>query len=59
MTLDSAFKAYRKQFYDDFPTIPLMRGRTDREVIEMIERCISSKKDVYDLGYLELEDAQY
>ena len=52
-----AVDRYDKVFDDSFPTIPLLE-KPYEEVIEMINRCISEKKDVYELGYLS-EDAIY
>lgn len=57
--LKKAYEAYRNTFHDDFPSIPLAETREDDEIIEIIEECIESKKDVYDLGYLDLEDVMY
>ena len=51
-----ALNRYENAFGDSFPTIPLMRGRTEKEVIAIMERCIEEKKDVYDLGYINLDD---
>lgn len=49
-----ALDLYEKAFGDSFPTIP-MSGRTEEEIIDMINKCVSEKKDVYDMGYLDLE----
>lgn len=49
-----ALDLYEKAFDDSFPTIP-MSGRTEEEMIEIINKCVSAKKDVYDMGYLDLE----
>ena len=49
-----ALDLYEKAFDDSFPTIP-MSGRTEEEIIDMINKCVSEKKDVYDMGYLEME----
>lgn len=49
-----ALDLYKKTFDDSFPTIP-MSGRTEEEMIDMINKCISAKKDVYDMGYLDIE----
>lgn len=45
---------YEKTSDDSFPTIP-MSGRTEEEMIDIIGKCVSEKKDVYDLGYLDIE----
>jgi len=50
-----SLKQYNDMFEGGFPTIPLALSRTDKEIIEIIDRCISEKKDVYDLGYLSLD----
>ena len=47
---------YEAMFDDGFPTFQLMRGREEKEVIEMIEKCIKAKKDAYAIGYLSLDD---
>lgn len=59
MTLKMALEAYDEAFNDSFPTIPLLRGRTDAEAVEMIEKCLKENKDVYAMGYLDLEDVEY
>lgn len=50
-----ALEVYEKTFNDSFPTIP-MSGRTEEEMIEIINECVSAKKDVYDMGYLNLDN---
>ena len=53
-------KQYAKTFGDGFPTIPLAWDRTDEELIEIIDRCLAEKKDVYELGILTNdEDVKY
>ena len=49
-----AIDLYEKAFDDSFPTVP-MSGHTEEEIIDMINKCVSAKKDVYDMGYLDLE----
>lgn len=49
-----ALELYENTFDDSFPTIP-MNGRTEEEMIDMINKCVSEKKDVYDMGYLDIE----
>lgn len=49
-----ALELYENTFDDSFPTI-LMSGRTEEEIIDMINKCVSEKKDVYDMGYLDPE----
>ena len=38
-----------------FFSIPLLY-RPQKEAIEMIETCIKNNKDVYEMGYLKLDD---
>ena len=47
----NALNRYYDAFDDSFP-MASMSGVGEDEVIEIIDRCISEKKDVYDLGYL-------
>ncbi|WP_288832075.1 hypothetical protein [uncultured Megasphaera sp.] len=53
--LDKALELYEKTFDDSFPTIPLLMDKSKTEVVEIINKCISEGKDVYDLGYLSLD----
>lgn len=46
-----ALRKYEKRFPRGFPATPLMRGRTDEEVIAIIEECLEKGKDVEELGY--------
>ena len=57
--LQKAYELYKTTFNDDFPTIPLAESLTDTEIIEMINECVEENKDVYDLGYLQLDDIEY
>nr|DAZ51007.1 MAG TPA: hypothetical protein [Caudoviricetes sp.] len=57
--LQKAYDAYKKKFNSDFPTIPLAESMEDVEIIEMIDECIEANKDVYELGYLLLDDIMY
>lgn len=57
--LQKAYELYKNTFNDDFPTIPLADSMTEEEIIDLIDECVEEKKDVYDLGYLELDDIQY
>lgn len=50
--LEKKMQEYAEMFGDGFPTIQLARGRSDQEVIAIIDECIYSGKDVYELGYL-------
>lgn len=47
---------YAQKFDDEFPMIPLGWSRSDEEVIKIINRCIKEEKNVYELGYLKLEN---
>ncbi len=49
-----ALELYEKTFDDSFPTIP-MSERTEEEMSDIISKCVSEKKDVYDMGYLDIE----
>lgn len=49
-----ALELYENTFDDSFPTIP-MSGRTEEEMIDMINECVSAKKDIYDMGYLDFK----
>ena len=49
-----ALDLYEKTFDDSFPTVP-MSGHTEEEMIDMVGKCVSAKKDVYDMGYLDIE----
>lgn len=51
-----AIKEYEQVFEDGFPTIPLVTSKPTEEVIAIIRECFEKKKDVYDLGYLTLDD---
>lgn len=51
--LDEALEVYEKAFDDSFPMFSMMTTEPS-EVVEIINRCIAEKKDVYDLGYLSL-----
>ena len=56
--LQKALERYKKKFNDDFPTIPF-ESQEDEEIIDIIDECIEENKDVYDLGYLSLDDIMY
>lgn len=56
--LQKALERYKKKFNDDFPTIPFDSWE-DAEIIDIIDECIEENKDVYDLGYLSLDDIMY
>lgn len=54
--MDDKLDAYAEKFGEGFPMMPLAWGRTDDEVIEIIDDCLSKGKDVYELGYVEDDD---
>ncbi|EFD94423.1 hypothetical protein HMPREF0889_1407 [Megasphaera lornae] len=54
--IDKAIELYEKTFDDSFPTIPVLRDKSKIEVMEIINKCISEGKDVYDMGYLSLDN---
>ena len=56
--LQKALEGYKEKFNDDFPTIPF-ESQEDEEIIDIIDECIEENKDVYDLGYLSLDDIMY
>lgn len=45
--------AYAERFGDGFPMIPLGWGREESEIIAIIDRCLESGKDVYEMGLVE------
>lgn len=51
--MDEKLDAYTEKFGDGFPMMPLAWGRTDEEVIKIIDDCLEKGKDVYELGYVE------
>ena len=46
----SALKKYYERFREDYPTYQLMRGATEQQTLDIIERCLREGKDVYELG---------
>ena len=58
--LEEKLEEYKERFNDNFPTIPLMRGRSDKEVIAMIDACLKANKNVAEMGfYSSNEDLLY
>lgn len=51
--LDEYLIKYIDEFGEGFPMIPLGWGRTEDEIVEIIEKCLKEKKDVYQLGILK------
>ena len=50
-----ALDRYYNTFDDSFP-MAAMSGVGENDVIEMIDKCIAQRKDVYDLGYLSVDE---
>lgn len=46
---------YADRFEDGFPTFQL-RGKSDEKMIEMIDQCLDSGKDAYELGFVDDSD---
>lgn len=53
--IDEKLKQYAERFDDGFPMFQLGMSRSDAEVIEIIDQCLTAGKDVYELGYLSTE----
>jgi len=49
-------ESYYERFGDGFPMIPLGWGRTDEQIIAIIDECLEKNKDVYELGYVNDEE---
>lgn len=49
---EKALKRYDDHFEEPFPTIPLCWGRSEEDVIKMINECLAKDKDVYAMGML-------
>ena len=47
-----AMKSYYRAFGDTFPSYP----NPPENAVEIIRDCLQKKKDVYELGYLSLDD---
>ncbi len=56
--LEKKLEQYAKIFDDGFPMYQLGRGRTDEEIVELIDTCIKENKDAYEMGWVK-EDAIY
>ena len=54
--LVKAMDDYERAFSDNFPADPLVVSRPPEEVISIIRDCLDKKKDVYELGYLSLDE---
>lgn len=53
--IEKELNLYRKTFNDNFPTFAFSSKSPD-EIAEIINECVKKKKDVYDMGYLTLDD---
>ena len=56
--LDEALELYEQTFDNSFPMFHMM-GKPPDEVIDIINKCVYEKKDVYDMGFLSLKDTVY
>ena len=54
--IDDKLQEYAEKFGDGFPMIPLAWGRTEEQLIEIINNCLESGKDVYEMGLLQEDD---
>lgn len=50
---------YAKKFDEGFPMYQLGRGRTDDEIIEIVNECLEKGKDAYELGLCTDDDDVY
>lgn len=53
--LEKKLNEYHDAFGEGFPMASLGH-QEESDIIEIINNCIRSKKDVYDSGYLSLDD---
>lgn len=51
--MDEKLDAYADKFGDGFPMIPLAWGRTEEEIIDIIDNCLKNGKDVFEMGYVD------
>lgn len=54
--MEKKMQEYRDAFGEGFPMIPLGWGRTEDEIIEVIDKCLEEKKDVYEMGLVNEGD---
>lgn len=60
MPIDEYLQKYADLFDEGFPMFQLGRTRSDDEIIDIINRCLSEKKTAYDLGLVtDDEDTEY
>ena len=58
--IDKYLDAYWEKFGEGYPMYQLGRGRTDDEIIGIIQKCLETGQDVYAMGLIdEDEDVQY
>lgn len=50
MEVDEYLKKYAQTFDEGFPMYQLGRTRSEKEIIEIIKRCLDEQKTAYDLG---------
>lgn len=43
---------YDNMFEDGLPTEPLSSKYNESEMVEIMDRCIKERKDVFELGYI-------
>lgn len=53
MTILDSLKAYNDRFSDGFPSIPLLRDNGEEWCMKIIQNCLDTGKDVYEMGYLK------
>lgn len=51
VNLMDLLEKYYEKFGESVPMIPVAWGRTEKELCEIIEKCLKEGKDVYQLGY--------
>lgn len=54
--MDEKLQEYANKFGEGFPMMPVAWGRTEEEVIRIIDECIVKDKDAYELGYVEEDE---
>jgi hypothetical protein len=60
MDLQKYLEKYVETFGEGFPMYQLGRGRTDAEIVKIINDCIESGKDAYAMGLVSDDlDLQY
>lgn len=57
--LEKKLSEYADKFDDGFPMIPLGRGRSDEEIVKIIDRCIKANKNVYKIGLISDDEDYY